>query len=61
MPRADKPNETSNTIAGINTPVSREDNAATDPIAGVVEAIMDNMQHAAEGEEGEKAYRHSDQ
>jgi len=52
MPRPDKPNETSNTVAGINTPASREDNAATDPIAGAVEAIMDNLQQAVQGDEG---------
>jgi hypothetical protein len=50
MPRPDKPNETTNTIAGINTPASREDNAATDPIAGAVAGMMDNLQHAFEGE-----------
>ncbi len=54
MPRSDKPNETSNTVAGINTPASREDNAATDPIAGAVAGIMDNLQHALVGDDNEQ-------
>jgi hypothetical protein len=55
MPRPDKPNETTNTMAGINTPASREDNAATDPIAGAVAGIMDNLQHAWEGASGQRS------
>ena len=61
MPRPDKPNETTNTAGGINTPASREDNAATDPIAGAVEAIMDNLQHAVQVEDGKRANRRTEQ
>ncbi len=61
MPRPDKPNETTNTALGINTPASREDNAATDPIAGAVAGIVDNLQHAFEGEGNKHPNRdHSD-
>ena len=54
MPRPDKPNETTNTPGGINTPAEREDNAATDPIANAVEGFMDNIQEAFGGGERDK-------
>ncbi|MBP1156066.1 MULTISPECIES: hypothetical protein [unclassified Paenibacillus] len=47
-------NETSNTIAGINTPPDRQDCAATDMLNDFVEKTMDNIQHTFEGDSVEK-------
>jgi hypothetical protein len=57
MAKKDQYNETSNTVAGINTPVDHEDTAATDMVSGAVEKIVDNIQEAFQGHKDGKKER----
>ncbi len=48
-------NETSNTMAGINTPTDQEDVTPTDLISETVEKTMDNIQKDLVGEDPPKS------
>ncbi|WP_281888002.1 hypothetical protein [Paenibacillus sp. YYML68] len=47
-------NETTNTIAGINTPPDHPDIAATDSLSEFVETMMDNIQHTFDDSDTEE-------
>ncbi|GMK45493.1 hypothetical protein [Paenibacillus glycanilyticus] len=42
-------NETSNTVAGINTPKDHEDSGPLDMVSEAVEEFMENVQHTFDG------------
>ena len=42
-------NETSNTVAGINTPKDHEESSPLDMVSGAVEEIVDNVQRTFRG------------
>lgn len=48
-------NETSNTAAGINTPRDHEDYGPLDMVSDAVEEMVDNVEHAFDGNETDEA------
>jgi hypothetical protein len=57
MAKKNQYNETSNTVAGINTPADHEDSSPTDMVSGVVEKIVDNIQETFQGQKDGKKKR----
>ncbi|SDW65065.1 hypothetical protein [Paenibacillus sp. CF384] len=52
-------NRTSNTAAGINTPLDHQDTSPLDMISHAIEEIVDNVQHAFDGADNNDEQRYS--
>ncbi|GLX66603.1 hypothetical protein [Paenibacillus glycanilyticus] len=51
-------NETSNTVAGINTPKDHEGSGPIDMISDAVEKIVDNVEHTFDGHHHKDKKKH---
>jgi|GEM_PF-1407964 hypothetical protein len=51
-------NETSNTVAGINTPKDHESSGPLDMVSEAVEEMVDNVQHTFDGHHDKQNEKH---